>query len=89
MMDKAALRMFRPAFDQLFECLGKPLPIDMHIGAAGGEQLGFPGRRIRPAGNDDRPAFERPEDRELRKRRHAGAAIRRCFIPQLLQDIHR
>ena len=88
-MNKAALRMFRPAFDQLFECLGQSIRIDMHIGAAGGKQLGFPGSRIRPTGNDDGPAFERPEDRELRKRRHAGTTIRRRFIPRLLQDIHR
>jgi hypothetical protein len=57
----------------------------MDFRAAGGQQLGLPGRGIRAAGNHDTLAFERPEDGQFGEPVHAGRAV----IPRLLQDIHR
>ena len=69
----------------LLESVGNRVGVDMHLRAAGSEKLGFPGGGIGSAGDDHALGFKCPEHRQLGKRFHAGG----CFIPRLLQDIHR
>ncbi|MNL80004.1 hypothetical protein D3C87_2067390 [compost metagenome] len=61
----------------------------MHVCAAGGEKLGLPCRGLASSCDNHPFALQGPEDRQLGKQRHTGAAFRLFLIPLLLQDNHR